>query len=693
MKNIRLATLAKIIIPLFIICAVAIIKMFIFYQEAVLEERDFLKDTIASFGVTLAPHIVHGLETVEARAVMFYTILTTTIGVFVVIALSALFIVTYKLAPVRRLIGFAGALSKKTPEEAAGFISKDELGGLTKELADVMRLNDKNLEVLKDALEKANAASKAKGDFLSNMSHEIRTPLNAIIGMTNLARTSNSEERKDYALEKIADASGHLLGIINDILDMSKIEADKLELHSEIFLFDGMLQKVLNMVNFKIAEKKQKLVVNIDDQIPKVIKTDDQRLSQALMNLLTNAVKFTPEEGSITLNVKLLERADKACKFQVDVIDTGVGISAEQQEGLFDAFFQAESSTTRKYGGTGLGLTIVKSIVTLLNGEISVSSELGKGSTFTFTFLAEEVDEATESEFFTPGKAKLKEMRMLIADDDEDIREYFLSIAKQFNIECDVAASGEETIEFLKKGVKYDICFVDWHMPGGMDGIELTQHIRNTNDDNSVVVMISSVEWQNISGQAKEAGIDKFLPKPILPSSFIECIKQYFDVDLDDDRRGKNDEKEIRFWGYRILLVEDVDINREIVLSLLEPTDLEIDCAVNGADAVRIFQNSPENYNLILMDLQMPEMDGFEATRKIRALDNINAKSIPIVAMTANVFKDDVDKCLEAGMNEHIGKPLDFSKLMHILKKYLYLQRPINDRRKYVKERLRGKGL
>jgi len=394
--------------------------------------------------------------------------------------------------------------------------------------------------------------NRSKSSFLAMMSHEMRTPMNAIIGMTNIAKSTHSVEKKDYALKKIEDASNHLLGVINNILDMSKIEAGKLELNPVAFDFRNMIDNVINIINFRIAEKQQTLSVDIDENIPRILICDDQRLAQVVTNLLSNAVKFTPEHGAINLCSKLSEQENGICKIQFDVTDTGVGISEEQQAGLFKPFQQAESGTARKYGGTGLGLAITKRIVELMGGSISVSSALGEGATFSFTVSAE-----------NPGN------------------------------EAKSNANG-----------------------------------------------------------------------------------------LPDTERNEGPAQADQYEGYNVLLVEDVEINREIVIALLEPTLLKIDCAENGAEAVRMFKEAPERYNIIFMDVQMPVMDGFEATRIIRALNTPNAKTIPIIAMTANVFKEDIDNCLKAGMNCHIGKPIDFDAVLRILRQFLNQQESDNGRRK-----------
>ncbi|MCL2813270.1 MAG: response regulator [Oscillospiraceae bacterium] len=381
-------------------------------------------------------------------------------------------------------------------------------------------------------LEEANIA---KSIFLANMSHEIRTPMNAIVGMTHIGETAKDIEKKDYAFGKIKAASNHLLGIINDTLDLSKIEAGKLELSPVEFEFEKTLQRVVDVNRIRIDEKKLNFSVHIEDSVPKYLCADEQRLAQVVTNLLSNAVKFTPEGGSIEIYSDYLGEKDGVCTIQLSVTDSGIGISPEQQSKLFKSFQQAESSTSRKFGGTGLGLAISKSIVEMMGGEIRVESELGKGASFSFTVSAIPVDE----------------------------------------------------------------------LPG---------------------------------------------------------------ADKQEEEHAKTVEQ---FEGRRVLLAEDVDINREIVTALLEPTLLAIDCAEDGEQAVVMFRENPEKYDAIFMDIQMPKMNGFEATRAIRELGVPGAKKIPIIAMTASVFAEDVKKCLDAGMDDHVGKPLNFAEVLDKLRIYL----------------------
>ncbi|MDR2571399.1 MAG: response regulator [Oscillospiraceae bacterium] len=515
------------------------------------------------------------------------------------------------------------------------------------------------------ARQKAEQASVAKTNFLSNMSHEIRTPLNAIIGMTSIGSASTDIDKKSYALTKIHDASKHLLGIINDILDVSKIEANKYTLSKAAFSLDEMLQRVVDVINFRVEQKHQKLTLHIDPNMPETLIGDDQRLAQVLTNLLSNSVKFTAEGGGIHLEVMLEDEQDGMCTLKVAVSDTGIGISKEQQERLFNSFEQAETSTSRRFGGTGLGLVICKSIVEMMDGKIWVESELGDGAIMTFTVRLA-CDRSGKKKL--PNGVNAEAVRLLVVDNDARTKVFFEEMGFKFGFVCDVAKNSEDALAMIAGNEKYNICFVAWEQ-SEMNGIELTRFICKNNRDCKVVLMIAEADWNIHKESAVEAGVTAHLTKPLLASSVTDCINSllYSTGYVEEIVEVQSAD----FEGHTILLVEDVEINREIVMALLEPTNLKIDCAENGIEAVAAFKAAPDKYDMIFMDIQMPEMDGFTATELIRDSGVERAKEIPIVAMTANAFKEDIEKCLESGMNGHLGKPLAFDMVIATLEEYL----------------------
>ncbi|MCL1849331.1 MAG: response regulator [Clostridiales bacterium] len=519
------------------------------------------------------------------------------------------------------------------------------------------------------AKESAEQASKAKSEFLANMSHEIRTPMNAIIGMTHIGLSSEDILKKNNSFARIDEASKHLLGVINDILDVSKIEAGKFDIDMVVFNFEAMLQQAANVVNFRVEEKNQEFSIYIDKAIPKNLIGDDQRLTQVLTNLLGNAVKFTPERGSIRVNTYLLAEENGVCSIKIAVTDNGIGISEEQKASLFHAFTQAESHTSRNYGGTGLGLTICKSIIELMGGEIWIESELGQGSTFTFVVHLKRGE--SQRQWISDGQGPDSDIRVLVVDDDAYILDDFQGIVQGFGLLCHTAHNGEEALRMVSQNGGYDVYFIDYKMPG-MSGMELIDQLDliHHGEIDPMMIIISFIEQSVFSDERKSGRLDRLLQKPLLPSTIANCINEYF------NKRERIKEETAKdhacvFRDRHILLVEDNEVNREILLALLEPTFISIDCAKNGAEAIDLFCGSPEKYELIFMDLQMPVMDGFEATSRIRSMESANAKNVPIIAVTANVFKEDVDKCMEAGMNDHIGKPIDYDEVIGVLQAYL----------------------
>ena len=544
---------------------------------------------------------------------------------------------------------------------------KEELTGMVVLLHDTTDLYLANV--------RAEEASRAKGDFLSRMSHEIRTPLNAIIGMTSIARGSDDATRQEYCLEKVDVASKHLLGIINDILDISKIEANKYELVYAEFVFERMLMNVAEIVRVRAEEKRQTLLVNLVRGLPYSIIGDELRLSQVITNLLTNSVKFTPEGGTITLNALPLPEVDGQSSLQIEVIDTGIGVSQEQQTRMFSSFEQAESSTAHKYGGTGLGLTISKGIVELMGGNIWVESELGRGTKISFVLEYQHALDESPTQIIL----EKKDVHILAVDPLAETRVYFRRLFSEYAIDCNAVATKDEALHELSgyANRSYNVFFIDWHLPDNA-WIEVTKKIKANNQDCAVILMISVTDWNAIEKEATEIGVDAFISKPLFPSVMIDTINQCLGLRTGmpshNEKKGTCEEDVFQFKGFRILVAEDVEVNREIVSAFLEETGIDIEYAENGAEAVAMFNNRPDDFDLILMDIHMPEMDGYTATETIRSLDIPQAHHIPIVAMTANVFREDIEHCMRSGMDDHLGKPLDMAELCKTLGKYLISQ-------------------
>lgn len=526
------------------------------------------------------------------------------------------------------------------------------------------------LQLEKDLLaakEEAIRSSLAKSDFLSRMSHEIRTPLNAIIGMTGIARGSDDDEKRDYCLEKIDDASTHLLGVINDVLDISKIESGKLELTDTEFSLEDMLRRIINVVQFRIEEKRQTLVLSLAPDVPTVLVADEQRLAQVLANLLSNAVKFTPEGGSITMTVRLDGEADGVCSLRFAVQDTGIGLSEEQRARLFQSFAQADGTIARRFGGTGLGLAISKRIVEMMGGSIWVESVMNEGATFIFTVRA--LPGAGRDDGFALRAKDLAGRRFLIADASPEIWGFFRELGEYTDLHFDFARSVPAVLDLLADD-SYDAACLEWSL-AGQEGLE---QVRAAAPGMPVAVMSSAVVWNDIAAEAREAGASSFIPRPLFASQVIRSIRECLgQEDVDEDKKSERVFAPLPgcFTGRRMLLAEDIDVNREIVIALLEPTGIAIDCACDGREAVALFGERHAEYDLVFMDIHMPEMDGLEATRTIRSMDEARARVVPIIAMTASVFREDIEKCLAAGMDDHIGKPMNTEELFRKVHQYL----------------------
>ena len=521
-------------------------------------------------------------------------------------------------------------------------------------------------QALSDALETAEQANRAKTAFLSNMSHEIRTPMNAIIGLDNIAINDpeTPEKTKGY-LEKIGSSAEHLLTLINDILDMSRIESGRLTIKNEEFSFPELLEMINTMISGQCSDKGLEYQCHINGEVDNYYVGDKMKLRQVLINILGNAVKFTPEGGSVTLTVERTAQFENQSTLRFTIADTGIGMSEEFLPKLFDTFTQEDSSTTSKYGSSGLGMAITKSIVEMMNGNIQVASKKGEGSTFTVTVtLANGADHEEGAE----QEIRPDELTVLVVDDDPVACEHAKLVLEKAGIASEIATSGSEAIEKVKlrhaRREPYNLILVDWQMPE-MDGVETTRQMREIIGHESAIIILTAYRWDDVLEEALAAGVDSFIPKPLFANTLLEEFQSAVKRKgiLSGKKKNKAD-----LTGRHILLAEDVEINAEIMMMVLEAREMKADLAVNGRIAVEMFEShEPGYYDAVLMDMRMPEMDGLEATRRIRSMDRPDAKEIPIIALTANAFDEDVQRSLQAGLNAHLSKPVQPESLYETL--------------------------
>ena len=519
---------------------------------------------------------------------------------------------------------------------------------------------------LEIALQHEGAANRAKREFLFNMSHDIRTPMNAIIGFTSLAAThiDNREQVLDY-LKKISTSSQHLLSLINDVLDMSRIESGKVKIEEKAVHLPDLVHDVRSIIQPNVAAKRLSLFIDTMDIEDEDIITDPLRLNQILLNILSNAIKFTPTGGMISIRIAQKNGAPKGCVcYEFRIKDNGIGMSEEFQKHIFEEFSREESSTVSGIQGTGLGMSITKNIVDLMGGTIALTSEPGKGSEFIVTLCFTRSGQKAEPKQLP----QLEGLRALVADDDTNTCLNVSTMLSKIGMRPEWTISGKEAVIRTKyaveQGDEFSVYIIDWLIPD-MNGIEIVRQIRKVIGNRCPIIILTAYDWADIEDEARAAGVTAFCEKPLFLSELRRVLAEPFRAEPASEPAQPT---AADLKGKKLLLVEDNELNREIALEILKEAGFVVDTAEDGAVAVqKIKQAAPGQYDLILMDIQMPNLDGYEATRQIRALPDAEKASIPIFAMTANAFEEDRQNALAAGMNGHIAKPLDVPHLLRVL--------------------------
>lgn len=516
----------------------------------------------------------------------------------------------------------------------------------------------KMTQTLNDALEAAKSANEAKSNFLSNVSHDIRTPMNAIVGFSTLLgkEAENPDKVREYT-HKITASSHHLLSLINEVLDMSKIESGKTSLNAEVFSLPELLEELSIILTPQAKAKRQSFAIRAQGSLPEQLIGDKLRLNQILLNLLSNAVKYTPEEGTIEFTVsRVPATAEQLVKLRFVVRDNGIGMNQDYLAHIFTPFSREINSVTNKVQGTGLGMAITKNLIDLMGGVIRVESELNKGSVFTVDLSFTLPENETRDQWY-----RQQVEHILVADDEIDVCETIQEMMSDTGVQVSCVTSGSDAVEAVaaahQSGNDFDVILLDWKMPG-MDGVETARRIREKVGEDVPILVLTSYDWSEIEEEARQAGIHAFMPKPFFASTFWQTIRPLFSDPASDGEQPSSPRSGMN--GCHFLIVEDNELNAEILTEMLQIEGATCELAVNGKEAVEMFEQSqPGQYDLIFMDVQMPVLNGYDATRAIRKSSHPCAKTIPIVAMTANTFSEDVRKTLDAGMDGHLGKPIN----------------------------------
>lgn len=532
------------------------------------------------------------------------------------------------------------------------------------------RMNRQQMRELEEARQEALEANHAKSEFLSNMSHDIRTPMNAIVGMTAIATAHIDDiDQVKNCLRKITLSGRHLLGLINDVLDMSKIESGKMTLTSEMISLREVVEGVVSIVQTQVKGKQQNFNIHISNILCEDVYCDSVRLNQVLLNLLSNSVKYTQEGGTIQLSLYQEEepspKGEEFVRTHIIVKDNGIGMTEEFLKHIFDSYSRADSKRVQKTEGAGLGMAITKYIVDAMEGDISVQSEPQKGTEFHLVLDMEKA-ELQEVDMILPP------WRMLVVDDDETLCRTVVEMLDSIGIQADWTLSGQKAVQMVtahhQKREDYQIVLLDWKLPD-MDGLQVAKRIRRIVDSDMSVILISAYDWSDFEDEARSAGINGFIAKPLFKSTLFHGLRKH--MDLDDVQDGK--ETEMDFAGCKVLVAEDNEINWEILKELMSDMGMELDWAENGQICVDKFQNSEQGYyDLIFMDVRMPVMNGYEATEAIRSLTHPDAGTIPIIAMTADAFSEDIKRCLDSGMNAHTAKPINLEEVKSLMRKFLF---------------------